>query len=140
MIWTRIWSDWVHKKIPIKLPPGIKTKRVSFNSLSVEDKKIFKRILKRHPNDILIWLMDGVRAFDKNSLLEATSMVDATRIEKESMVSALKPLGEYVGTIGMQRPLADYSKDEVLGLIEVAITAYQDYYLKQPIRDDEIPF
>ena len=65
-------------------------------------------------------------------------MTDATDLEKEAMASALAPLGEYVGTIGMQRPLADYKKEEVLTLIEVVITAYQEYIIDAD--SDSIPF
>lgn len=53
-------------------------------------------------------------------------MIDLTRKEKDSIEYALKPLGEYVAEIGMSRPLADYSREEVLCLIEVAVTAYFD--------------
>ena len=54
-------------------------------------------------------------------------MTDATDLEKSAMASALPPLGEYVGSIGMHRSLADYQKEEVLTLIEVVVTAYQDH-------------
>ncbi len=53
-------------------------------------------------------------------------MIDPTDLEKECMVAALKPLGEYVSEIGMQRPFADLNKHEVLTIIEVVVTAYQD--------------
>ena len=52
-------------------------------------------------------------------------MIDLTKAEKDSIESALKPVGEYVAEIGMNRPLAAYSREEVLCLIEVAVTAYQ---------------
>ena len=39
------------------------------------------------------------------------------------MAAALGPLGEYMDEIGWDRPLADYSRDEVLTLIEVAVAA-----------------
>ena len=54
------------------------------------------------------------------------TMIDLTRKEKDSIEYALKPLGEYVAEIGMNKPLADYSREEVLCLIEVAVTAYFD--------------
>ncbi|MEG3639308.1 DUF6511 domain-containing protein [Magnetococcus sp. PR-3] len=63
-------------------------------------------------------------------------MVDATELEKAAMTAALQPLGEYVASIGMQRPLAEYSKEEVLALVEVVITAYQDHFA----NSREIPF
>ena len=51
-------------------------------------------------------------------------MVDPTELEQAAMAAALGPLGEYVGNIGMDRPLADYSREEVLTLIEVVVTAF----------------
>jgi len=54
-------------------------------------------------------------------------MIDLTKNEKEAIESALKPLGEYVAEIGMDRPLSNYTREEVLCLIEVAVTAYFDF-------------
>ena len=53
-------------------------------------------------------------------------MIDPSDMEIAAMRACLAPLGEYVGEIGLQRPLADYSRDEVLMLIDVVVTAYQD--------------
>ncbi len=53
-------------------------------------------------------------------------MIDPTDLEKAGMEAALVPLGEYVAEIGMQRPFAALTKQEVLTLIEVVVTAYQD--------------
>ena len=55
------------------------------------------------------------------------NMIDITKMEKEAIESALKPVGEYVAEIGMNKPLADYSREEVLCLIEVALTAYFEF-------------
>ncbi len=60
-------------------------------------------------------------AYTKNN------MIDLTKNEKEAIESALKPLGEYVTEIGMDRPVSSYSREEVLCLIEVAVTAYFDF-------------
>ena len=57
-------------------------------------------------------------------------MVDPTKLEQAAMAAALGPLGEYVASIGMDRPLADYSRDEVLTLIEVVVTAFQDHLIQ----------
>lgn len=57
---------------------------------------------------------------------KSNNMIDLTKAEKDSIESVLKPLGEYVAEIGMNRPVADYSREEILCLIEVAVTAYQD--------------
>lgn len=64
-------------------------------------------------------------------------MIDATDLEQAAMAAALVPLGEYVGSIGMHRPLAEYTKQEVLTLIEVVVTAYQDHF---STHNDDIPF
>ena len=61
-------------------------------------------------------------------------MIDPSDMELAAMTSCLAPLGEYVGAIGMQRPLADYSKDEVLMLIDVVVTAYQENMLVEHER------
>jgi hypothetical protein len=55
------------------------------------------------------------------------NMIDLTKNEKEAIESALKPVGEYVAEIGMDRPLSAYSREEVLCLIEVALGAYFDF-------------
>ena len=65
-------------------------------------------------------------------------MIDSTNLEKAAMTAALRPLGEYVGAVGMQRPLADYSKEEVLTLVEVVITAYQNHMANA--NSNAIPF
>ena len=54
-------------------------------------------------------------------------MIDPSDMELAAMASCLAPLGEYVSSIGMQRPLADYSKDEVLTLIDVVVTADKEH-------------
>ncbi|MBF0453681.1 MAG: hypothetical protein HQL72_02550 [Magnetococcales bacterium] len=139
IFWTRRRSSWHDPKRGWRsIPAGIRTQRVGIMALSGREKKIFQRILKQNPEFTLIWLMSGVRAVPKDFLLEVHSMTDATDLEKAAMASALAPLGEYVGSIGMQRPLADYKKEEVLTLIEVVITAYQDHMANAD--SDEIPF
>lgn len=54
-------------------------------------------------------------------------MIDPSDMEIEAMQSCLKPLGDYVASVGMDRPLANYRKEDVLGLIEVILTAYQEH-------------
>jgi hypothetical protein len=56
-------------------------------------------------------------------------MIDPSDMELAAMRSCLAPLGDYVGSIGMERPLADYSREEVQRLIDVVITAYQAHLL-----------
>ncbi len=64
-------------------------------------------------------------------------MIDPSDMELTAMASCLAPLGEYVGSIGMQRPLADYSKDEVLMLIDVVVTAFQEHMRVEHERKTE---
>jgi hypothetical protein len=56
-------------------------------------------------------------------------MTDPSEMETAAMGACLSPLGEYVGSIGMGRPLADYTRQEVLTLVEVVVTAYQQHML-----------
>ncbi len=61
-------------------------------------------------------------------------MLDATDLEIAAMRAALAPLGDYVASIGMERPLADYRKEEVLQLVEVVVDAYQAHMLLEHER------
>lgn len=61
-------------------------------------------------------------------------MIDPSEMEVAALHSCLPPLGEYVGSIGMDRPLADYGKAEVLRLVEVVIDAYQAHLLLEHER------
>lgn len=62
------------------------------------------------------------------------AVIDPSDLEIAAMRAALVPLGEYVAGIGMERPLADYRKEEVLRLIEVVVDAYQAYMLAEHER------
>ena len=53
-------------------------------------------------------------------------MIDPTKHEKEAMQAAIDPLGEYVAEVGMYKPLNDYSKEQILTMIEVIVTAYHE--------------
>ena len=69
--------------------------------------------------------MNCQKIFSK--IYKENNMIDLTKNEKEAIESALKPLGEYVTEIGMDRPVSSYSREEVLCLIEVALGAYFDF-------------
>lgn len=56
-------------------------------------------------------------------------MIDKTFLEQEAFVSALRPLGEVVTEIGMDKPLSAYTREEVLTLIETVIDAWQKHLL-----------
>lgn len=61
-------------------------------------------------------------------------MIDPTDMEVAAMRSCLSPLGQYVGEIGMGRPLADYSREEVLTLVDVVVSAFQSHMLMEHER------
>jgi len=71
-------------------------------------------------------------------------MVDPTLAEQAAIRSAIKPVAEIMEEIGWQTRLADLSKQQVLTLIEVAVTGYQDalqeYTAANPTVDPEVPF
>lgn len=69
-------------------------------------------------------------------------MIDLTDIEKQCMERTLQPLGEVVAEIGMQKPLTQYTRAEVLTLIEVVVGNYQMFLIQsQPRQEDTgIPF
>ena len=61
-------------------------------------------------------------------------MIDPTEMELAAIRSALAPLGDYVASIGMERPLADYGKAEVLRLVEVVVDAFQAHMIEEHER------
>ncbi|RYU61313.1 hypothetical protein EWI61_04780 [Methylolobus aquaticus] len=62
-------------------------------------------------------------------------MIDASETEKAAMVSALRPLGDYVVAVGVERPLAAYRRAEILTLIELVVDAYQAHLLEVAERE-----
>lgn len=54
-------------------------------------------------------------------------MIDPTSQEQQAMQATLPLLGEYVASIGMHRLMAHYTKEEMLTMIEVVVSAYQDH-------------
>ncbi|MBF0626159.1 MAG: hypothetical protein HQL82_15295 [Magnetococcales bacterium] len=136
--WTRVRTNWHDPRLGwISLPPGLRCHRVWLEELSPRERTIFGNIIKRSPGHVLVRLAGGVRVLTGTLLLETKDMTDATDLEQAAMAAALRPLGEYVGSIGMHRPLADYTKAEVLTMIDVVVSAYQDYFHK---HNDDIPF
>jgi len=61
-------------------------------------------------------------------------MIDPSEMEMAAMGCCLSPLGEFVGAIGMDRPLASYSREEVMTLIDVVVTAYQEHMTSEHER------
>ncbi|MBF0154660.1 MAG: hypothetical protein HQL64_13040 [Magnetococcales bacterium] len=136
--WTRQRTNWHDPRLGwVSLPPGLRCHRVWLEELSPRERTIFGNIIKRSPGHVLVRLAGGVRALTGTLLLETKDMTDATDLEQAAMAAALIPLGEYVASIDMQRPLADYTREEVLTMVEVVVTAFQNYFNK---NNDEIPF
>lgn len=83
------------------------------------------------------WVFCSRRCQDAFCLLMTKTearMIDPSDMELAAMRACLPPLGEYVGSIGMERPLADYTREEVLTLIDVVVTAYQDQMIEEHER------
>ena len=59
-------------------------------------------------------------------------MIDKTPQEQQALAAALRPLGEIVTEIGMDKPLSAYTREEVLSLIETIVDAYQKHLLDNP--------
>lgn len=65
-------------------------------------------------------------------------VIDPTHNEIAAMEATLPSLGEFVASVGMDRPLADYTREEILQLVDVVLTAYFEN-----LRDttpDDVPF
>ena len=87
------------------------------------------------------WVFCSMRCMDAFSKvmerltgLREGAVLDPTDLEIAAMRAALSPLGDYVASIGMERPLADYAKAEVLRLVEVVVDAYQAHMLLEHER------
>lgn len=64
-------------------------------------------------------------------------MIVSTDFERDCIAAALKPLGKYVTEIGMHRSFAEMTRHEVLTIIEVVVTVYQDHLRE---GSSEVPF
>lgn len=83
------------------------------------------------------WVFCSRRCQDAFCLLMTKTearMIDPSDMELAAMRACLSPLGEYVGSIGMERPLANYTREEVLTLIDVVVTTYQDQMIEEHER------
>jgi len=71
-------------------------------------------------------------------------MVDPTLAEQAAIRSTMKPVAEIMEEIGWQTRLANLSEQQVLTLIEVTVTGYQDalreYVAAHSTTDPEVPF
>ena len=71
------------------------------------------------------------KVMERLTSVQENAVIDPTDLELAAMRTALAPLGDYVSSIGMNRPLADYGKEEVIRLVEVVIDAYQAHLLNE---------
>lgn len=65
-------------------------------------------------------------------------VIDPTHNEQTAMELVLPRLGEYVASVGMEKPLSLYSREEILQMIDVVLTAYFDNL--RDITPDDVPF
>lgn len=65
-------------------------------------------------------------------------VVNKTEIEQKAIVSVLEPLGDYVCSVGMDKPLSQYTKDQILGLVDTVLDSHQKAL--QELYKNDIPF
>ena len=62
-------------------------------------------------------------------------MIDATETERAAMAASLHPLGEFVAQVGLEKPLAEYTREQILTLVEVVVDAYHDHLAEAAERE-----
>jgi hypothetical protein len=71
-------------------------------------------------------------------------MIDATEAERAAIRSTMKLVAEIMEEIGWQTRFCDLTEQQVLTLIEVTVTGYQDalreYVATNSTVDPEVPF
>ena len=71
-------------------------------------------------------------------------MIDPTLAEQAAIRSTMKPVAEIMEEIGWQTRLADLSEPQVLTLIDVTVTSFQDalreHVAANRAADPEVPF
>ena len=63
-------------------------------------------------------------------------MIDKTAKETAALQSTLKLIGECVAEIGIDKPLSAYTKEQILTLAEVVVTAYYQYMINNSHVDE----
>ncbi len=93
---------------------------------------------------------DGKRMFKRFCSMQCQSLharrlkagggvvIDPTHNEKVAMEAVLPHLGEYVASLGMDKPLSAYSREEILQMVDVVLTAYFDNL--RELTPDDVPF
>jgi hypothetical protein len=93
---------------------------------------------RRHSDRWVFCSMRCMNAFAKVmarlTSVQEDAVIDPSDLELAAMRAALAPLGDYVASIGMDRPLAKYGREEVLRLVEVVVDAYQAHMLVEHER------
>jgi hypothetical protein len=56
-------------------------------------------------------------------------MIDKTLLEQQALTAILRPLGEVVTEIGMDKPLSAYTRQEVLTVIETVVDTWQKHLM-----------
>ena len=83
------------------------------------------------------WVFCSMRCLNVFCMLmkrEGGGMIDPSDMERAAMMSCLLPLWNFIEKTGIGRPLEQYSKQEVLALVEVVVTAYQQYMVDEHER------
>jgi hypothetical protein len=65
-------------------------------------------------------------------------VIDPTHNEKTAMQAVLPHLGEYVASVGMDKPLSAYSREEILQMVDLVLTAFFDNL--RELTPDDVPF
>ena len=61
-----------------------------------------------------------------------------TDLEQKAAESVLVPLADYVMAVGMDKGLGDYSKTEIVGLVDTVLESY--HQTLQELYKDKVPF
>ena len=64
--------------------------------------------------------------------------MNRTDLEQKAAESVLAPLADYVMAVGMSKGLGDYSKTEIVGLVDTVLESY--HQTLQELYKDEVPF
>jgi hypothetical protein len=64
--------------------------------------------------------------------------MNRTDLEQKAAESVLAPLADYVMAVGMGKGLGDYSKTEIVGLVDTVLESY--HQTLQELYKDEVPF
>lgn len=93
---------------------------------------------------------DGKRLFKRFCSMQCQSLyakrfkagggivIDPTHNEKAAMEAVLPHLGEYVASVGMDKPLSAYSREEILRMVDVVLTTYFDNL--RDLTPEDVPF